>query len=302
MNITILRNSVNNSTALQCGMDMAVSKCAGIGLPLQVTYKDINKSFDSITISSDVVASGYAIKPEEILPLAIGGEDVVCLISPYSKVIPNNFSTSKPINPCTWDLDKTTLNNTIVMEVCEDWYADLPEVLCSFFLHELCHALYDKTGKLPDLTHSKYANSAFSQKSDIDYYLFLLNQFKPMNPTYKYFKLTESTGSDGHTVADLKPELVQMLDKARGIAGVPFKITSGYRDPSHNAEVGGVMNSAHELGLAVDLAVSDTVTGGKINDALHQVGFHRFGYYQDGHIHVDMANDSLHPSPCYWVK
>lgn len=98
----------------------------------------------------------------------------------------------------------------------------------------------------------------------------------------------------------LKPELVQMLDKARGIAGVPFKITSGYRTPEHNAEVGGVDGSSHTLGLAVDLAVPDGVTGGKILFGLIGAGFQRFGFYADGHIHVD--HDLSKPTPCYWVK
>ena len=111
---------------------------------------------------------------------------------------------------------------------------------------------------------------------------------------YKYFKASEVVG--------LVPQFVRFLDQARGIAGVPFIITSGYRDPAHNQEAGGVQNSAHELGLAVDLLIKDTVSGGKILQALQQVGFKRFGFYQDGHIHVDMANDNLHPSPCYWVK
>jgi uncharacterized protein YcbK (DUF882 family) len=98
----------------------------------------------------------------------------------------------------------------------------------------------------------------------------------------------------------LKPEFVALLDKARGIAGVPFKITSGFRTPAQNASVGGVQDSAHETGLACDLAVSDSVTGGKILLALAQVGFKRFGFYGDNHIHVDM--DSTKPTPCYWIK
>lgn len=111
-------------------------------------------------------------------------------------------------------------------------------------------------------------------------------------PGYKYFKENEVRG--------LKPEFVQLLDKARGIAGVPFRITSGYRSPSHNEAVGGVEGSSHTTGLAVDLAVADGVTGGKILLALVQVGFKRFGFYQDGHIHVDLDNSK--PNPCYWVK
>lgn len=109
---------------------------------------------------------------------------------------------------------------------------------------------------------------------------------------YKYFSEKEVVG--------LNPELVKLLDQAREIAGIPFKITSGYRDAKHNAEVGGVTDSAHTSGLAVDLLVKDTVSGGKILLALAQVGFKRFGFYADGHLHVDM--DTTKTSPCYWIK
>lgn len=109
---------------------------------------------------------------------------------------------------------------------------------------------------------------------------------------YTYFKDSEVIG--------LKPEFVALLDKARGIAGVPFKITSGLRSVSINESVGGVPDSSHLLGLAVDLAVLDGVSGGKILLALAQVGLNRFGFYQDNHLHVDM--DTSKPGPCYWVK
>lgn len=109
---------------------------------------------------------------------------------------------------------------------------------------------------------------------------------------YKYFKDSEIVG--------LKPELVQMLDKARGFAGVPFKITSGFRTPEHNMEVGGVEGSSHTTGLAVDLLVPDAVSGGKMLLGLAQAGCKRFGFYRDNHIHVDV--DPTKPSPCYWIK
>ena len=70
-----------------------------------------------------------------------------------------------------------------------------------------------------------------------------------MQPTYKYFKPSEVVG--------LKPELCEKLDAARGLAGVPFSITSGFRTPAENVAVGGVPNSAHLKGEAADLKCSD---------------------------------------------
>lgn len=47
--------------------------------------------------------------------------------------------------------------------------------------------------------------------------------------------------------------LVDLLDAIRERLGVPVYILSGYRCPTHNAEVGGVSNSQHVLGTAADI-------------------------------------------------
>lgn len=53
----------------------------------------------------------------------------------------------------------------------------------------------------------------------------------------------------------LRPELLIRLEALRGLWG-PVRITSGYRCPSHNTEVGGSPISRHLIGCAVDVAVS----------------------------------------------
>ena len=85
-----------------------------------------------------------------------------------------------------------------------------------------------------------------------------------------------------------------MLDLARLLAGVPFKISSGYRCKKHNLEVGGVKNSAHLKGLAVDIEVLDSVSRLKILRALVIVGFNRIGISK-GFIHVDVDVDKTKP-------
>lgn len=113
----------------------------------------------------------------------------------------------------------------------------------------------------------------------------------PMPPimTYKWFKMTESTGN-GHTFAELHPKLREMLDKMRDVAGVSFVITSGMRTPGENVVVGGKPNSAHLRGLAVDLLCVDNF---KRTDMLYGISQVRETYpcfveIARKHIHIDI--------------
>lgn len=58
-------------------------------------------------------------------------------------------------------------------------------------------------------------------------------------------------------VGALKALVEHVLQPLRDRLGVPIKITSGYRSPELNKRIGGVSNSQHCLGEAVDIAVKD---------------------------------------------
>lgn len=77
------------------------------------------------------------------------------------------------------------------------------------------------------------------------------------------------------------------LNFARAWAGVPFVITSGYRCPKHNAEVGGVPESSHTKRLAVDIRVPSSADRFLIIQGLIEAGFTRYGIGAD-FIHADM--------------
>ena len=104
-------------------------------------------------------------------------------------------------------------------------------------------------------------------------------------PTYKYFTDNEVVG--------LKPELVKILDNARGLSGTPYKITSGYRTKEKNKQVGGVPNSSHTKGLAVDLACTDNIKRTLILKGLYNCGSDLFIEICKSHIHVDI-DKSVH--------
>jgi len=93
-------------------------------------------------------------------------------------------------------------------------------------------------------------------------------------------------------VKNLDVGFIQKLEKAREIAGVPFVITSGYRLPGDNVTVGGVQDSAHTRGLAVDLRSRSPKSHFAIIKGAIDAGVKRIGYYTDRdgrptHVHID---------------
>ena len=97
---------------------------------------------------------------------------------------------------------------------------------------------------------------------------------------------------------DMDERLIQRLDIARQIAKTPFTINSAVRCLSHNAAVGGIANSAHLTGNAVDIRCKDPHKRYLIIDALMRSGFKRIGIY-DTFIHVD--NDDSKPVQVVWL-
>lgn len=92
--------------------------------------------------------------------------------------------------------------------------------------------------------------------------------------------------------------LIDELQMARDIAGVPFVIRSGYRCITHNMAVGGASKSAHLAGEAVDIECTDSRTRYLILNALLARDFNRIGL-ADTFIHADIS-DTL-PKEVVWL-
>lgn len=77
----------------------------------------------------------------------------------------------------------------------------------------------------------------------------------------KYFKRSEfkcqcgGKYCNGYPV-EMQGKVVKAADKVRAHFGKPVTVSSGIRCTKHNAEVGGVSNSRHLQGKAIDLNVS----------------------------------------------
>ena len=115
----------------------------------------------------------------------------------------------------------------------------------------------------------------------------------------KYFNLSEFDSPDfPNSGINMDKKFLLKIDTAREIAGVPFKITSGYRTKEQNEKVGGVENSSHIIGHAADIACSNSVYRFKIITSLLKAGFTRIGI-ADSFIHVD--NDPSKSGNVIWT-
>ena len=106
----------------------------------------------------------------------------------------------------------------------------------------------------------------------------------------KYFKIEEFNCDKEICFDKMDANLLKMLDKARGYAETPFKLTSTWRSVEKNNSLkNSSKNSSHLKGKAVDIACSDSVTRQKIVSGLIKAGFTRIGISKT-FIHAD--NDS----------
>jgi uncharacterized protein YcbK (DUF882 family) len=104
----------------------------------------------------------------------------------------------------------------------------------------------------------------------------------------RYFEPSEFTCKCGCGKAIMDPVFLTMLEKAREIADTPFHITSGYRCPKHNSDVGST-SSNHTSGKASDITAESGPVRGKILKGLYKAGFDRVGIGKD-FIHADITD------------
>lgn len=99
-------------------------------------------------------------------------------------------------------------------------------------------------------------------------------------------------------VLDNIDALAQQLQVARDYFGEPMVFSSGYRCLKLNKAVGGVANSAHTSGMAVDIEFTSEAHAKKLIEALIKAGFKRIGLgWSFIHVDIDMSK----PHPACWL-
>lgn len=88
--------------------------------------------------------------------------------------------------------------------------------------------------------------------------------------------------------AEPAEKLVRLQEQVRQHFGRPVNNTSGVRCPQHNANVGGVANSRHLTGRAVDFGV-EGVSAATVLAYVQGLPGVRYAYAIDGgHVHMDV--------------
>lgn len=107
----------------------------------------------------------------------------------------------------------------------------------------------------------------------------------------KHFKKSEFAcpcGKCGGFPVDPKEELVKVAQRVREHFGQPATVSSGVRCASRNAAVGGVANSRHLTGKAMDYSVQG-VSGAKLLEYVQKQPEIRYAYIIDGGwVHMDI--------------
>ena len=104
----------------------------------------------------------------------------------------------------------------------------------------------------------------------------------------QYFQKSEFACKCGCGASDMAEKLIRTADKVRAYFGKPITVSSGRRCAEHNANVGGVYNSRHLYGKAMDFCVSG-VPASEVLAYVQTLPEIEYAYAIDNNfVHMDM--------------
>ncbi|QDP61075.1 MAG: putative peptidase M15 [Prokaryotic dsDNA virus sp.] len=115
----------------------------------------------------------------------------------------------------------------------------------------------------------------------------------------KWFTLSEFDSPDKKgSGSKMNPAFLKILDELRDRFGKPMKINSGYRTEKHNKKIGGVKDSSHMKGLAVDVSITNSQDRFHFLKCCFQLGITRIGV-ANSFIHIDIDDEK--PKKVIWT-
>jgi len=116
-----------------------------------------------------------------------------------------------------------------------------------------------------------------------------------------YFKVEEfNQPGKPESWKNMDLNLLVILDNMRHRSKIPYVITSAYRDKEYNRKKGGVENSAHTYGKAVDIRAKTSKEKYIIIEAALHFGIQRIGVGSD-FIHIDIQEEPDKPTKVIWT-
>ena len=104
----------------------------------------------------------------------------------------------------------------------------------------------------------------------------------------KYFRKDEFACRCGCGASDMEEKLIKTADKVREYFGKSITVSSGRRCTKHNSRVGGVSNSRHLSGKAMDFCVSG-MSSDLVLTYVQKLPEIRYAYAIDsGFVHMDI--------------
>ena len=104
----------------------------------------------------------------------------------------------------------------------------------------------------------------------------------------KYFRKAEFACKCGCGASEMEEKLVKTADKVRTYFGKTMVVSSGRRCATHNAKVGGVSNSRHLFGKAMDFCVSG-MSASMVLTYVQKLPEIRYAYaIDDNFVHMDI--------------
>ena len=108
----------------------------------------------------------------------------------------------------------------------------------------------------------------------------------------------------GTDECSMNDSFMEKLINIRSELDRPMIINSGYRHPAHNSAIGGVKDSPHVFGRAVDIAaigeVAYEIVRLAIKNGMTGIGVAQRGAHERRFIHLDDMSSDTHPRPWIW--